>query len=60
MMSPPRGKIFIEDIENVFGLPVKEFVFSSRVNWPARTVIGEQLVVVGVRLSRGLDDSLRG
>jgi long-chain acyl-CoA synthetase len=49
MIVTLEGKnIYPEDIENVFeGLPVKEFcVFAANYLWPARTMVGEQLVVV--------------
>jgi len=44
------------------GLPVKEFcVFAANYLWPARTMIGEQLIIV-VRPEPGrtMDESLRG
>jgi acyl-CoA synthetase (AMP-forming)/AMP-acid ligase II len=44
-----EGKnIYPEDIETYFeGLPVKEFcVFAANYLWPARTMVGEQLVLV--------------
>jgi long-chain acyl-CoA synthetase len=64
MIVTAEGKnIYPEDIENVFdGLPVKEFcVFAANYLWPARTMIGEQLVIV-VRPEPGrtMDESLRG
>jgi long-chain acyl-CoA synthetase len=49
MIVTAEGKnIYPEDIENVFdGLPVKEFcVFAANYLWPARTMVGEQLVLV--------------
>jgi long-chain acyl-CoA synthetase len=49
MIVTEEGKnIFPEDIETTFeGLPVKEFcVFAANYLWPARTMIGEQLVLV--------------
>jgi long-chain acyl-CoA synthetase len=44
-----EGKnIYPEDVEAVFeGLPVKEFcVFAANFLWPARTMVGEKLVLV--------------
>jgi long-chain acyl-CoA synthetase len=44
-----EGKnIYPEDVETYFaGLPVKEFcVFAANYLWPARTMVGEQLVLV--------------
>jgi long-chain acyl-CoA synthetase len=49
MIVTEEGKnIYPEDIENAFeGLPVKEFcVFAANYLWPARTMVGEQLVIV--------------
>jgi long-chain acyl-CoA synthetase len=49
MIVTAEGKnIYPEDIENVFeGLAVKEFcVFAANYLWPARTMVGEQLVMV--------------
>jgi long-chain acyl-CoA synthetase len=49
MIVTAEGKnIYPEDIENVFeGLAVKEFcVFAANYLWPARTMSGEQLVMV--------------
>ena len=49
MIVTEEGKnIYPEDIENAFeGLPVKEFcVFAANYLWPARTMIGEKLVLV--------------
>ena len=49
MIVTDEGKnIYPEDIENVFeGLAVKEFcVFAANYLWPARTMVGEQLVMV--------------
>ena len=49
MIVTEEGKnIYPEDIETVFeGLPVKEFcVFAANYLWPARTMVGEQLVLV--------------
>ena len=49
MIVTEEGKnIFPEDIETTFeGLPVKEFcVFAANYLWPARTMVGEQLVLV--------------
>jgi long-chain acyl-CoA synthetase len=49
MIVTAEGKnIYPEDIENVFeGLAVKEFcVFAANYLWPARTMVGEQLVLV--------------
>jgi long-chain acyl-CoA synthetase len=49
MIVTEEGKnIYPEDIETVFdGLAVKEFcVFAANFLWPARTMVGEQLVLV--------------
>jgi long-chain acyl-CoA synthetase len=49
MIVTEEGKnIYPEDIENTFeGLPVKEFcVFAANYLWPARTMTGEQLLLV--------------
>ena len=49
MIVTEEGKnIYPEDVENCFaGLPVKEFcVFAANYLWPARTMVGEQLVLV--------------
>jgi long-chain acyl-CoA synthetase len=49
MIVTAEGKnIYPEDIENVFeGLPVKEFcIFAANYLWPARTIRGEQLILV--------------
>ncbi len=49
MIVTEEGKnIYPEDIETVFdALPVKEFcVFAANFLWPARTMAGEQLVLV--------------
>jgi long-chain acyl-CoA synthetase len=49
MIITEEGKnIYPEDIETYFeGLPVKEFcVFAANYLWPARTMVGEQLVLV--------------
>jgi long-chain acyl-CoA synthetase len=49
MIVTAEGKnVYPEDIESVFdGLPVKEFcVFAANYLWPARTMVGEQLVLV--------------
>ncbi len=49
MIVTEEGKnIYPEDIENYFtGLPVKEYcVFAANYLWPARTMVGEQLVLV--------------
>jgi long-chain acyl-CoA synthetase len=49
MIVTAEGKnIYPEDIEAVFeGLPVKEFsVFAANYIWPARTMLGEQLLIV--------------
>jgi long-chain acyl-CoA synthetase len=49
MIVTEEGKnIYPEDVETVFeGLPVKEFcVFAANYLWPARTLVGEKLVVV--------------
>ncbi|MGA8223638.1 MAG: AMP-binding protein [Candidatus Acidiferrales bacterium] len=49
MIVTEEGKnVYPEDIETVFeGLPVKEFcVFAANYLWPARTMTGEQLLLV--------------
>jgi long-chain acyl-CoA synthetase len=49
MIVTEEGKnIYPEDIETAFeGLPIKEFcVFAANYLWPARTMAGEQLVLV--------------
>ena len=49
MIVTDEGKnIYPEDMETVFeGLPVKEFcVFAANYLWPARTMVGEKLVIV--------------
>src|ERR1700684_154746 len=49
MIVTEEGKnIYPEDVETVFeGLPVKEFcVFAANYLWPARTLVGEKLVIV--------------
>jgi len=49
MIVTEEGKnIYPEDIEAAFeGVPVKEFcVFAANYLWPARTMVGEQLVIV--------------
>jgi long-chain acyl-CoA synthetase len=49
MIVTEEGKnIYPEDVETYFaGLPVKEFcVFAANYLWPARTMLGEQLVLV--------------
>jgi long-chain acyl-CoA synthetase len=49
MIVTAEGKnIYPEDIEAVFeGLPVKEFcIFAANYIWPARTMLGEQLLIV--------------
>jgi len=49
MIVTEEGKnSYPEDIEAAFeGLPVKEFcVFAANYLWPARTMVGEQLVIV--------------
>ena len=49
MIVTEEGKnIYPEDVENAFdGLPVKEYcVFAANYLWPARTMVGEQLVMV--------------
>jgi long-chain acyl-CoA synthetase len=49
MIVTEEGKnIYPEDIETFFeGLPAKEFcVFAANYLWPARTMVGEQLLIV--------------
>ena len=49
MIVTEEGKnIYPEDVETIFdGLPVKEFsVFAANFLWPARTMVGEKLVLV--------------
>ncbi|HYL68497.1 MAG TPA: AMP-binding protein [Candidatus Limnocylindria bacterium] len=49
MIVTEEGKnIYPEDIETAFeGLPLKEYcVFAANYLWPARTMVGEQLVLV--------------
>jgi long-chain acyl-CoA synthetase len=49
MIVTEEGKnIYPEDVETYFaGLPAKEFcVFAANYLWPARTMVGEQLVLV--------------
>jgi long-chain acyl-CoA synthetase len=49
MIVTEEGKnIYPEDVENAFdGLGVKEYcVFAANYLWPARTMVGEQLVIV--------------
>jgi long-chain acyl-CoA synthetase len=49
MIVTEEGKnIYPEDVESVFeSLPVKEFcVFAANYIWPARTMVGEQLILV--------------
>jgi long-chain acyl-CoA synthetase len=49
MIVTEEGKnIYPEDVETVFeGLPAKEFcVFAANFLWPARTMVGEKLVLV--------------
>ena len=49
MIVTEEGKnIYPEDIERIFeGLAVKEFcVFAANYVWPARTMVGEQLIIV--------------
>jgi long-chain acyl-CoA synthetase len=49
MIVTEEGKnIYPEDVETVFeGFPVKEFcVFAANYLWPARTLVGEKLVIV--------------
>jgi long-chain acyl-CoA synthetase len=49
MIVSEEGKnIYPEDIENAFdGLAVKEYcIFAANYLWPARTMVGEQLVIV--------------
>jgi long-chain acyl-CoA synthetase len=66
MIVTEEGKnIYPEDIEAAFeGLPVKEFcVFAANYLWPARTTLGEQLVLVvhvdaGAGPGRGLAEEI--
>jgi long-chain acyl-CoA synthetase len=63
MIVTEEGKsVYPEDIENAFeGLPVKEFcVFAANYIWPARSLLGEKLVIV-LRLEEGqqFTDALR-
>jgi long-chain acyl-CoA synthetase len=49
MIVTEEGKnIYPEDIETAFeGIPAKEFcVFAANYLWPARTMVGEKLVLV--------------
>jgi len=49
MIVTEEGKnIYPEDVETYFaGLPIKEFcVFAANYLWPARTMVGEQLILV--------------
>lgn len=49
MIVTEEGKnIYPEDVETAFeGLPVKEFcVFAANYLWPARTMVGERLVLI--------------
>ncbi len=58
MIVTEEGKnIYPEDIETVFeDLPVKEFcVFAANYLWPARTMVGEQLVLVVHPTRRPID-----
>ncbi len=58
MIVTEEGKnIYPEDIETAFeGLPVKEFcVFAANYLWPARTMVGEQLVIVASSRDRQAD-----
>lgn len=63
MIVTAEGKnIYPEDIETAFeGLPVKEFcVFAANYVWPARTMVGEQLVIVlHPEPAREIDDAIR-
>jgi long-chain acyl-CoA synthetase len=55
MIVTEEGKnVYPEDVETYFaGLPVKEFcVFAANYLWPARTMVGEQLLLV-LRLETG-------
>ncbi|MGH9844184.1 MAG: AMP-binding protein [Blastocatellia bacterium] len=63
MIVTEEGKnVYPEDIENAFeGLQVKEFcVFAANYIWPARSMLGEKLIVV-LRLNEGQEftDELR-
>ena len=60
MIVTEEGKnIYPEDIENSFeGLPLKEFcVFAANYVWPARTMLGEKLVLI-IHLEPGKADAL--
>ncbi len=64
MIVTEEGKnVYPEDIENAFeGLPVKEFcVFAANYIWPARSMLGEKLIIV-LRLNEGQEftEELRG
>jgi long-chain acyl-CoA synthetase len=63
MIVTAEGKnIYPEDIETAFeGLPVKEFcVFAANYIWPARTMTGEQLIIVlHPEPGREIDDAIR-
>jgi long-chain acyl-CoA synthetase len=63
MIVTEEGKnIYPEDIENVFeGLPVKEFsIFAANYLWPARTMVGEQLIIVlGLEPGQQVSEALR-
>ncbi len=63
MIVTAEGKnIYPEDIETAFdGLSVKEFcVFAANYVWPARTMLGEQLVMVlHLELGQSFTEALR-
>jgi long-chain acyl-CoA synthetase len=62
MIVTEEGKnIYPEDVETAFeALPVKEFcVFAANYLWPARTMVGEQLVmVIHPEAGKPVDDNL--